>query len=49
MKKRTLICSALLATLAIGSGLSAPAMSAETATTADSTYDFRQETIYLSS
>ena len=47
MKKRTLICSALLATLAIGSGLSAPAMSAETATTADSTYDFRQETIYF--
>jgi len=45
MKKRTLICSALLATLAIGGGFSAPAISAETA--ADSTYDFRQETIYF--
>ena len=45
MIKRTLICSALLATLAIGGGFSAPAISAETA--ADSTYDFRQETIYF--
>ncbi|MCG9752392.1 cyclomaltodextrin glucanotransferase [Vibrio brasiliensis] len=45
MKKRTLICSALLATLAIGGGFSAPAISAETA--ADNTYDFRQETIYF--
>ncbi|EGA65225.1 alpha-amylase family glycosyl hydrolase [Vibrio brasiliensis] len=45
MKKRTLICSALLATLAIGGGFSAPAISAVTA--ADSTYDFRQETIYF--
>ncbi|MEZ9564108.1 alpha-amylase family glycosyl hydrolase [Vibrio artabrorum] len=45
MKKRTLICSALLATLAIGGGFSAPVISAETAP--DSTYDFRQETIYF--
>lgn len=45
MIKRTLICSALLTTLAIGGGFSAPAISAETA--ADSTYDFRQETIYF--
>ncbi len=45
MIKRTLICSALLATMAIGGGFSAPAISAETA--ADSSYDFRQETIYF--
>lgn len=47
MNKRTLICSALLATLAIGGGLSAPAIGAQAATTASSTFDFRQETIYF--
>ncbi|WP_261817597.1 alpha-amylase family glycosyl hydrolase [Vibrio gallicus] len=45
MKKRTLICNVLLTTLAIGGWFSAPAISAETP--ADSTYDFRKETIYF--